>query len=95
VEHRRQEIRWPPGLCRIIARHDLVQFATRFRLVKNLTVPANPAHNTAYHYTSHKRPRSRAPIPAQRFNAEFLPRIAERVQSLFHGTLNVELLSHR
>lgn len=32
------------------------------------------------------------PIPAQRFNAELLPRIVERVQLLSHGTLHTEIL---
>ncbi|WP_431796707.1 DUF5594 family protein [Cupriavidus metallidurans] len=32
------------------------------------------------------------PDPAQRFNAELLPRIVERVQRLSHGTLHADVL---
>lgn len=32
------------------------------------------------------------PIPAQRFNAELLPRIADRIQSLSRGTLHAEVV---
>lgn len=92
VEHSHQEILRPPDFAESLPGTISPSSRLNLVLIKNLTVTANPAHNTAYLYASAPAPVH--PIPAHRFNAEFLPRIAERVQSIFHGTLNVELVPH-
>lgn len=47
------------------------------------------AHNSSH---PHKTPPPVHPNPAERFTAELLPRIVDRVQQLSHGTLHTEIL---
>jgi len=64
-------------------------FAGSLSAHQNPSGLANPAHNIRFRHN--KRPPVH-PIPADRFNIELLPRIAERVQALSHGMLHTDVL---